>query len=90
MVQGDRDHGRDAGHQAAGGLSSSACNEGGPGFVDPAQGNAMTIKTLLVAASGGSASDGAIELACRLAAQFKAHVEAYHVMVDPVAIFAAS
>jgi nucleotide-binding universal stress UspA family protein len=50
----------------------------------------MTIKTLLVAASGGSASDGAIELACRLAAQFKAHVEAYHVMVDPVAIFAAS
>jgi nucleotide-binding universal stress UspA family protein len=49
----------------------------------------MTIRTVLVAASGGSATEGAIELACRLAAQFGAHVEAYHVLVDPVSVFMA-
>jgi nucleotide-binding universal stress UspA family protein len=49
----------------------------------------MTIRTVLVAASGGSATEGAIELACRLAAQFGAHVEAYHVLVDPVSVFVA-
>ena len=46
----------------------------------------MTIRTVLVAASGGSATEGAIELACRLTAQLGAHVEAYHVLVDPVAV----
>jgi nucleotide-binding universal stress UspA family protein len=46
----------------------------------------MTIRTVLVAASGGSATEGAIELACRLTAQQGAHVEAYHVLVDPVAV----
>jgi nucleotide-binding universal stress UspA family protein len=50
---------------------------------------AMSIKTILVAASGGSATEGAIELACRLASRLNAHVEAYHVLVDPVAVFAA-
>jgi nucleotide-binding universal stress UspA family protein len=50
----------------------------------------MTIRTLLVAASGGSATEGAIELACHLAAQLGAHVEAIHVLVDPRAVFAAA
>jgi nucleotide-binding universal stress UspA family protein len=49
----------------------------------------MTIRTLLVAASGGSATEGAIELACRLSAQLSAHVEAYHVLLDPAAVLAA-
>ncbi len=35
----------------------------------------MTIKTILVAASGGSATD----LACRLAQRFQAHLEGFHV-----------
>jgi nucleotide-binding universal stress UspA family protein len=42
----------------------------------------MTIKTILVAASGGTASEGAIELGCRLARKFEAHLEAYHVLTD--------
>jgi nucleotide-binding universal stress UspA family protein len=46
----------------------------------------MTIRTVLVAASGGSATEGAVELACRLTAQLGAHVEAYHVLVDPIAV----
>src|SRR5262249_39641478 len=49
----------------------------------------MTIKTVLVAASGGSATEGATELACRLAAQLGAHVEGYHVQIDPVSVFVA-
>lgn len=49
----------------------------------------MTIKTILVGASGGSATAATIELACRLGAQLSAHVEAYHVLVDPVAVFAS-
>ena len=49
----------------------------------------MPIKTILVAVSGGSATDGAIELACRLASRLSAHVEGYHVLVDPRAVFAA-
>jgi len=49
----------------------------------------MTIKTVLVAASGGSATDGAIELACRLTARLGAHVEAFHAQVDPVSVFVA-
>ena len=49
----------------------------------------MTIRTVLVGVSGGSATEGAIELACRLTAQLGAHVEAYHVQVDPVAVLVA-
>jgi nucleotide-binding universal stress UspA family protein len=49
----------------------------------------MPIKTILVAASGGSATAGAFELACGLAARLKAHVEGYHVLLDPLAAFAA-
>jgi len=43
----------------------------------------MTIKTILAAASGGSASDGAIELACRFARRFGAHLEGFHARPDP-------
>src|SRR5215469_4954621 len=50
----------------------------------------MPIKTILVAVSGGSATDGAVELACRLAARLRAHVEGYHVLMDPFAVFAAA
>ena len=49
----------------------------------------MTIRTVLAAASGGSATEGAIELACRFAAQLGAHVEAYHVLVNPVSALMA-
>lgn len=42
----------------------------------------MAIRTILTAISGGSASHGAIETACRLARRFDAHVEAIHVRVD--------
>jgi nucleotide-binding universal stress UspA family protein len=43
----------------------------------------MSLRTILTAASGGTASDGAIELACRLALRFGAHLEGYHVRIDP-------
>lgn len=43
----------------------------------------MAYKTILAAASGGTASDGVIELACRLAQRFGAHVEGFHVQTDP-------
>lgn len=42
----------------------------------------MTIRTILVAASGGSASNGAVELACQWAARLRAHVEGFHVLND--------
>ena len=42
----------------------------------------MTIKTILAGASGGTASDGAIELACQLARRFAAHLEGFHVRLD--------
>lgn len=42
----------------------------------------MTIRTILVAVSGGSASEGAVEMAFQLARRFEAHVEALHVRVD--------
>jgi nucleotide-binding universal stress UspA family protein len=48
----------------------------------------MTIKTILVAASGGSATRGAIDLACRLAQRFRAHLEGYHAILDPAAALA--
>ena len=43
----------------------------------------MSIRTIFYAASGGSASPGAAELACRLARRFEAHVEGFHVRADP-------
>jgi nucleotide-binding universal stress UspA family protein len=50
---------------------------------------AIAIKTILVGASGGSASNGAIELACRFADRLCAHVEGFHVLIDPIAAFAS-
>lgn len=50
----------------------------------------MTIKTILAAASGGSASDGTIELACRLARRFGAHLEGFHARPDPRDLFTYS
>jgi nucleotide-binding universal stress UspA family protein len=43
----------------------------------------MAIRTILACASGGTASDGAIELGCRLARRFEAHLECFHVKPDP-------
>jgi nucleotide-binding universal stress UspA family protein len=43
----------------------------------------MSIRTVIYAASGGSAGQGAAELACRLARRFEAHVEGFHVRADP-------
>lgn len=43
----------------------------------------VAIKTILAATSGGSASAGAVELACILARRFEAHVEGYHAKPDP-------
>ena len=43
----------------------------------------MSIRTILYAASGGSAGHGAADLACRLARRFEAHVEGFHVRADP-------
>jgi len=43
----------------------------------------MSIHTIFYAASGGSAGQGAAELACRLARRFEAHVEGFHVRADP-------
>jgi nucleotide-binding universal stress UspA family protein len=50
----------------------------------------MTIRTILAAAGGGTATAGAIDLACRLAQRFAAHVEGFHVIADPRALFAAT
>jgi hypothetical protein len=49
----------------------------------------MAIKTILGAASGGSATMGTIELACQLAQRFRAHLEGYHVLLDPQAALAS-
>ncbi len=43
----------------------------------------MALKSIFVATSGGAASDGAIDIACRLALQTGAHLEAFHAMADP-------
>ena len=43
----------------------------------------MTIGTIFVALSGGSAGQGAVDLACRLARRFQTHVEGFHVRADP-------
>ena len=50
----------------------------------------MTLKTILAAASGGSASDGAIDLACRFARRFGAHLEGFHARPDPRDLFTYS
>jgi len=50
----------------------------------------MTFRTILVGASGGSANDGAVELACQLAVRFHAHLEGYHVKFDPTEIRVAA
>lgn len=42
----------------------------------------MTIRTILAAASGGSASDSAVAVALDLAQRFAAHVEGFHVRHD--------
>src|SRR5208282_4607136 len=56
--------------------------------ISSARRDAMTFRTILVAVSGGTASDGAVELACRLARWFEAHLEGLHVRVDPIAVVA--
>ena len=43
----------------------------------------MAIRTILVPLSGGAATEGTIETACRLARRFAAHIEALHVRTDP-------
>ncbi len=50
----------------------------------------MTIKTILAAASGGTASNGAVELACRFARRFEAHIEGFHAKADPRDLFTYS
>ncbi|HTC17847.1 MAG TPA: universal stress protein [Stellaceae bacterium] len=50
----------------------------------------MTIRTILAAASGGGASDGAIEAACRLARRFEAHVEGLHIRADAAQLVMAA
>ncbi len=42
----------------------------------------MVIKTIMVGVSGGTASNGTCEIACRLAARFHAHLTALHVRPD--------
>jgi nucleotide-binding universal stress UspA family protein len=49
----------------------------------------MSIRTILAATSGGSATAGAVHLACQLSKRFSAHVEGYHVLLDPTAAVAA-
>jgi nucleotide-binding universal stress UspA family protein len=46
----------------------------------------MSLKSIFVAVSGGTASDGAVDLACRLARQFGAALEGFHVKTDPTQI----
>ncbi len=43
----------------------------------------MALKRIIAATSGGTASDGAIEVACRIAKRVGAQLEAFHVKVDP-------
>ena len=43
----------------------------------------MAIRTILAPLSGGAASEGPVETACRLAKHFGAHLEALHVRSDP-------
>ena len=50
----------------------------------------MTFKTILAAASGGSANDGTLELACQFARRFGAHLEVFHAKPDPRDLFTYS
>jgi nucleotide-binding universal stress UspA family protein len=50
----------------------------------------VSLKTILVAASGGTASDGAVEIGCRLARHFEAHLEVLHIRIDPRQVFAGT
>jgi len=50
----------------------------------------MTVRTVLAAISGGTASNGAIELSCQLAKRFEAHIEGFHVRVDPREVIMAA
>jgi nucleotide-binding universal stress UspA family protein len=50
----------------------------------------MTIRTILAATSGGTASSGAVELGCQLARHFDAHLECFHARLDPEALIAAA
>ena len=50
----------------------------------------MTIKTILAGASGGTASNGTLELALTLARRFAAHLEVLHVRTDVREILMAS
>jgi nucleotide-binding universal stress UspA family protein len=43
----------------------------------------MPLKTIFAAVSGGTASAGTVEIALRLAKRFSAHIEGFHVRVDP-------
>lgn len=49
----------------------------------------MAIRTILAAASGGSASNGTIELACQFAHRLNAHIEGFHVVPDRHTLFGA-
>ena len=49
----------------------------------------MAIRTILAAASGGSASNGAIGLACQFAYRLNAHVEGFHVIPDRQTLYGA-
>ena len=50
----------------------------------------MGLRTILAAASGGTATAGTIRLACQLTRRFLAHLEGYHVMLDPATALAAT
>jgi len=50
----------------------------------------VSYRTILAAVSGGSAADGAVELAGRLAGEFGASLEGFHIQIDPVQIIATS
>jgi nucleotide-binding universal stress UspA family protein len=50
----------------------------------------MPYKTILAAASGGTATEGVIDLACRLAGRFDAHVEGFHVRIDAQEVVTAA
>jgi len=46
----------------------------------------MTYKTILAAVNGGTASSGVMELASRLAQRFDAHLEGFHVRINPAKV----
>jgi nucleotide-binding universal stress UspA family protein len=50
----------------------------------------MSIRTILAAAGGGSATAGTINLACQLARRFEAHLEGFHVLPGANGFFAAA